>query len=184
VCSFFGVSDVYAETTLKFAHESSVKTNNQESKTYKADESILISGTENLLIEATGRLPLLIVPSIAKTEFKLDLPKVEDWPSARTQYVLEKSISELLSMVFLAQKDIQQKRFDEALKVIDQARIKYPKVQQLSTLRVSTLVLLGRREEALSSIKAALLVDPANEELGDLLNALEGKAIQRKGASL
>lgn len=177
----FCIGIARAEVKLKLKQTASVSVGGSDgsSKTYNAGEIVVLKATDSALIESHGHVPLLVIPSIGEAQIDVTLPNQEEWPPQKTQNIIDQKSSELVRSVFLAQKHIQEKRYAEALKILEDLQIQSPAIKEIAVLRISTLILLGRRQEAASIIKLLLKTAP-DEELSRLLSAIS-KSTPEKG---
>lgn len=127
-------------------------------------------------ISAPGRKTQQIIfanPQSPTTEFSVDLEEDSSGNSQQCEASDSKDkINRMMRLVVNSYKAISGKRFQAANELADQAVLIDPEISMPLVVKGMALHMMGRRDEARTSLEKALSLDPQNTEIAALMSAL------------
>ena len=160
---------------VELGHDATYKMGGGEPKEAKAGEAISSDG-EPLLVEAPGKVGLLIYPAIdGEGLYKLNLRDQKEWSGEALGQELNRSVSEILLQVNEAQVKLSENQAQAALDTVKQVQKDHPGVTYLYFIEASCLYVLGKEQEAKAALAAGLQDFPEHKAGRNLYQSLGGK---------
>lgn len=153
--------------TIELEQDVYVREPGKSEKTlYNAGQSFNYDKNLPLLLEAPGRVSVILLPTdpSESSSIRLNQPLIDEWPAPKVQKAIDRSLSKIMESAFQIQNLLAQKKLDAAATELTQLQSEYPDVTYLNFLRASIELMRGNTETASIAIKKALAAHPNNEE--------------------
>ena len=145
--------------------------------TIHKNEKLELSGVGASWIQASGKVPLLVVSfrDIHVDDLPIHLPNVTEWLPAETGRELDRSLEVLMEQLFTVQSLLATQKPKLARELLDRVQIRFPRVTYLDFMRASCLTMEGDHTGALAALNRALQSHPNHKEGNRLLKVLTEK---------
>lgn len=169
------------QITVELKRAALVTTADGKATQLKADEKFKVQD-KPIFVESPGHVGMMLIPlSKDTTDIQLSLRPIADWPGREFEERANEIASDVIAKVIQLQIDVASGKGNDLLRQIDDLTAKYPRVSYLKFMKVSALVIQGRKEDAVVSLTEALREFPSNPQGLSLFRDLTGKDFDAGG---
>lgn len=161
--------------TIKFAHNVDVTVDNS-TKAYEAGKSLEYSLNSPLLVEAEGKVSMLIYPVNTKDNFEVKLPDLDTKKISEVQRnEVNKTMDVLMPEIQQVQAVMLKKDYVNAISKIRDLKTQYPKIAYLSFVEGACYSILNRNSDAMRALEEGLQVNSENATAQELYRKISGR---------
>jgi hypothetical protein len=161
---------------LRFTHPAQVLINNKTTKV-TTGENVVFPASESIVIQAEGRMSMLLVPVKENSSIDIRLPELgKDSITTIQNDEVNKMMDSLFVEVQQIQGMILDEKYQTALSKISVLVSRFPDVAFLHFIEGSCYQILGRKNDAVRSVRRGLALYPQSQDGQELYRKLTGES--------
>lgn len=162
--------EVKTETEMNYRRASDTAT-----QTLKKDESLKLGAGEQVLFTGENRVPLLVVaPGKTSSTVLLTDAQQNEFIQEATRKKVNSSVSEIVSKLMNLENLIRARNFTGAQAMIEDLKVKYPRVAAIYFASGTTNFLMNKKSVAAADLEKGLALEPDNADAKKLLQRIKG----------
>ena len=156
---FLGSCSSLERSRLELTQDVLVSFGDAEPTFHKKGEVLVLPENKSVLIEAPGKVGVLVIPqSATPNTTKISLKAADQWATQFVQTRIDKSLNEVTGAINEIQMLLSTRKFTEAKWAVGILRQRYPNVPHLKFLEATCHAALGE------TTKAAILLQDLSQE--------------------